>query len=85
MEVCVSIRGLRKAQAKRLRVDPQCKKLTMWGHARNFREAYARVIRCIAINRLRDGLPLIDETAIFSSVQGTTIEEDAQQGQQQSR
>ena len=65
LEVCVSIRGLRKAQAKRLRVDPQCKKLTMWGHARNFREAYARVIRFIDINRLRDGLPLIDETELI--------------------
>ena len=64
-EVCVSIRGIRKAQAKRLRVDPQCKKLTMWGHARNFREAYARVIRFIDINRLRDGLPLIDETELI--------------------
>ena len=65
LEVCVSIRGLRKAQAKRLRVDPQCKKLTMWGHARNFREAYARVIRFIDINRLRVGLPLIDETELI--------------------
>ena len=74
-QVCVSIRGIRKAQAKRLRVDPQCKKLTMWGEAHNFAKAYARVIRFIDINRLRDGLPPIDETAIFSSVQGTTIEE----------
>ena len=83
--VCVTIRPLRAGQAKRLRVDRQCRILSMCGLEHNFDWAFARAMKFIDINCRLGGLPVGVATGDVALDNNTGNVSDEPGEEQQSR